>query len=374
MRKAKIVIDLMFGDGGKGNTTGFLSLEYKKDNPIVIRFSGGQQAGHTVFNDDVKHISSNYGSGVLYNVPSYYTEHCTVYPNTISREREALFGKGVNPILYVHPLANLTTPSDVAFNRVTELKLKHGSCGMGVSATMNRNISTGFKLYAVDTLCPEIFIQKMTNISNYYRSKLSGNDLDEFIRIEKEQGETFYKVYDSVFEIKDYCFLYGFNTYIFEGSQGILLDMDHGIFPNVTYANTTSKNAIEVCKKLGIRDIELYYVTRCYQTRHGAGWMSNEKELNLINDEEEINVPNTWQGYFRTGEVDYDLLNYALSIDDIYSSDSYARKNMVVTCLDQRPGFEFDYEKLKMKFTDYYESSSPKSKYMVSVLEAIGVR
>lgn len=53
--------------------------------------------------------------------------------------------------------------------------------------------------------------------------------------------------------------------------------MDHGVFPNVTYAHTTSKNAYEICKKLDIEDIEMYYVTRSYATRHGNGWMSNEK-------------------------------------------------------------------------------------------------
>jgi adenylosuccinate synthase len=362
MRSATVIVDLMFGDSGKGLTTSYLCDEYQKENPIVVRFSGGQQAGHTVIKDGIKHISSNYGSGVLHGVPTYLSEYCTVYPNTISRERETLYTKGINPILYVHPLANLTTPSDVAFNRVTELKLKHGSCGMGIAATMSRNLTTGFKVYAMDVMCPEIFTQKLTNISNYYRSKFTGNDLEEFDRIEKQQMETFNQVYNSVFEIKNYCFLYGFDTYIFEGSQGILLDMNHGIFPNVTYANTTSKNAIEVCKKLHVTDIELYYVTRCYQTRHGNGWMSNETELNLINNEEEINVPNTWQGYFRTGEIDYDLLNHSLSIDDIYSSSSYVKKNLVVTCLDQRPGFEFDYSKLNMKFKDYYESYSPVSK------------
>ena len=357
-------MDLMFGDGGKGLTTGFLSSEYKKDNPIVIRFSGGQQAGHSVIKGDVKHISSNYGSGVLYDIPTYLTEHCTVYPNTISRERESLYLKGINPILYVHPMANITTPSDVAYNRISELKLKHGSCGMGVGATMSRNHNTGFKVYAIDIKCPEIFTQKLTNISNYYRARLSGNDLDEFIRIEKEQMETFHKVFNTVFEIKDYSYLLNYETFIFEGSQGILLDMDHGLFPNVTYANTTSKNAIEVCKKLRITDIDVFYVTRCYQTRHGEGWMSNEDFILLINNDDEINVPNTWQGYFRTGEVDYDLLNYSLLIDQSYVDLLYVRRNLVVTCLDQRPGFEFNYDKLP-KFTNYYESRSPVSEKMV---------
>jgi adenylosuccinate synthase len=52
----------------------------------------------------------------------------------------------------------------------------------------------------------------------------------------------------------------------------------------VTYANTTSKNAFQVCQYLEIEDIEMYYVTRSYATRHGNGWMSNEKEIILKNN------------------------------------------------------------------------------------------
>ena len=353
----------MFGDSGKGLTTNFLCTEYKNENPIVIRFSGGQQAGHAVIENNIKHIHSNFCSGALRNIPSYFSEHCTVYPNTISRERKVLNDKGFNPKLYVHPLAKLTTPSDVAYNRVTETKLKHGSCGMGIGATMSRNINTGYKLFAIDVTHPVLLFKKMENISKYYQSLFEGEDLDEFLRIEKDQMETFKEVFSTSFIVYDYTLLYGYDTLIFEGSQGVLLDMDHGLFPNVTYSNTTSKNAIEICKKVDCSDIEIFYVTRCYQTRHGAGWMSNEDFIFLTNNEEEINVPNTWQGYFRTGEIDYDLLKYALDIDNIYSN--FAGKNLVITCLDQRPGFDFEYDKLP-QFDDYYESSSPISKKMKS--------
>jgi adenylosuccinate synthase len=59
-------------------------------------------------------------------------------------------------------------------------------------------------------------------------------------------------------KIEGYDYLKSFNHLIFEGSQGILLDMDHGVFPNVTYANTTSKNAYEVCKLLKIKILKCF--------------------------------------------------------------------------------------------------------------------
>jgi adenylosuccinate synthase len=161
------------------------------------------------------------------------------------------------------------------------------------------------------------------------------------------------------FHIRSYEFLTDYDNLIFEGSQGIMLDMNHGIFPNVTYANTTSKNAIEISKKLNIKDIEIYYVTRCYQTRHGIGWMSGKDLMGEVNNPDETNVLGEWQGEFRIKEIDYDLLNYAIGIDNIYSGG--LPKNLVVTCLDQRTNFKFEYHKLVVNFNNIFNSFSPDS-------------
>ena len=84
--------------------------------------------------------------------------------------------------------------------------------------------------------------------------------------------------------------------------------MGHSVFPNVTYANTTSKNAMEICKQLDIQDIEFFYVTRCYLTRHGNGWMPNEEALQLINNEEETCVFNEYQKELRFGKKNIILM------------------------------------------------------------------
>lgn len=357
--KAHVVLGTQFGDEAKGLTTSYI-CENTTYN-VVIRFSGGQQAGHTVIKDGIKHIHSNFGSGTLNGVPTYFTEHCTFYPNTMERERQLLISKSINPVLILNPLTKITTPSDVAYNRIRESKLKHGSCGLGVGATMKRHDTTGYKLFANDIKYPSIFKQKLQSISNYYKSIIDKQDLHEFEEIEASEFEFFNSVDLSHIQIEPYYWLMHFENLIFEGSQGILLDMDHGIFPNVTYANTTSKNAIEICQKLGIDDVEIYYVTRCYQTRHGNGWMSNESELNLINNEEEINKFNKWQTNFRIGEIDYDLLNYALQTDCIYHDMIIPKTNLVLTCLDQRPDFKFKPELINHEFNSILESNSPVS-------------
>ena len=353
--KAQIVVGLGFGDEGKGITTDYLCLQ--NENSLVVRFSGGQQCGHNVCLGDKQHVHSNFGSGTLRGVPSFFSEHCTIYPVTMFNEFRALEQKNVSPKLYLHPLAKLTTPFDVIANRIQERTNNHGSCGLGIGATMKRD-ELGYKLFAIDLANEKLLKIKLEEVRKYYKNQIEIVGTDE-VWLEEEL-ENFYTFLPHLpIQMADYSLLQTFENIIFEGSQGIMLDQHHGIFPHVTFANTTSKNAIEICDKLGIVSREIFYVTRCYATRHGNGWMPIECELDLINTNFEINTFNEHQGNFRTGEIDYDLLDFALKIDEIYAGK--VNKNLVVTCLDQRTDFNFDYAKIKIPMKNYYESRSPYS-------------
>jgi len=350
MKSAKIVIGLGFGDEGKGITTDFLAQQHPES--IVIRFSGGQQAAHTVMIGDKKHIHSSFASGALRGLPSYFSEHCTIHPTFLFNERKELIQKNGSVELYIHPLAKVTTPFDVLYNRKNVKNLEHGTCGKGVGATMKRNESP-FKLFAVDLIAPRtMLIEKLKGIAHYYGFE-DGKDIENAL-------EDFFEAVDKIdWKIEGYEYLKSYDHLIFEGSQGILLDMDHGVFPNVTYASTTSKNACEICRLLKIEDIEIFYVTRCYSTRHGSGWMSNENELTLKNNEEETCTFNEFQKDLRFGDLDYDLLNYALKSDQAYGVAQ--KKNLVITCLDQLEE-TFQMQKLKVTFDKIFGSYSPYSK------------
>jgi adenylosuccinate synthase len=351
--KAQIVVGLGFGDEGKGITTDFLCRQ--NENILVVRFSGGQQCGHNVCIGEINHVHSNFGSGTLRGAPSFFSEHCTFYPVTMFNEFFTLGKKGISPKLYLHPLSKLTTPYDVIANRILERKNNHGSCGLGIGTTMKRD-EFGCKLHAVDLENINLLKVKLDEVRKYYEKfvKISGKDKEWL----DEEVENFFTFLPHLpIQIFDYELFKSFPNLIFEGSQGIMLDQNHGIFPHVTFANTTSKNAIEICDKLNIKKRGIFYVTRCYSTRHGIGWMSNEEKIELINTEKEVNVFNEYQKDFRIGEIDYDLLNYALKVDSIYSGN--IEKNLVVTCLDQRKDFQLDYSKLKTKFKNIYESRSP---------------
>ena len=167
MSNAKIVLGSIWGDEGKGITTDFLCSK-NPDSTMVVRFSGGPQAGHNVKIDGVSHIHSSFGSGTLRGVPSYFSHHCTIYPVTLFREARELYEKIMSLELYIHPLVNVTTPADVAYNRLTAPKTQHGSCGIGVGATMKRNIETPYKVHGVDLLHTDTLKQKVESIYQYY--------------------------------------------------------------------------------------------------------------------------------------------------------------------------------------------------------------
>lgn len=432
--KIEIVIDLGFGDSGKGVTVDFLASRAKQKNlsTLVTRFSGGHQAGHSVYIDSasrsgqpkqrVLHTFSNYAAGAFRSAASYFSKETVIFPPAILAEREHLLSIrknypsiAVNADLFLHPLALVTTPWDIAWNRVTEQQQQHGSCGVGITATVKRS-EAGLPLFAKDLSSKWLLREKLTSIESYYRelssdykthfqegdasslqSKKSEKDLSD-----KQQSPSKYFRKDFLKEIEDisipefteiclHCFglikiapsteiLPGFRHLIFEGSQGILLDREHGIYPHVTYAHTSSKNALEIIeglqrsKKISSDSvIDLYYVSRAYLTRHGAGPFPGGQKLRLNNTEHETNRSHPYQGQLRIAPLNAELLNYALVSDAAYHEQSSfpIRKNLVITCLDQLPDFQLEdlLKKINVNFHRIFTSSSPVSENVKEIIQ-----
>ena len=348
--KAQIVLGAGYGDEGKGRVVDSLcGLDRNlsvRNNKMVVRFSGGQQAGHNVVYNGIQHIHSNYGAGTLRGIPTYFTEHTTIYLNNIAKEHKILKEKGIDvPQLYIHPLARITTPYDIHANRRDKDNLEHGTCGLGVGKTMERHEKHNYKLYAIDLMNKRVFCEKLDAIKKFY-------DLVPTPDLQKDVTlfiSNLYSEHDPLIKIADYGSLLSCDTLIFEGSQGILLDKDYGVFPHVTYANTTSKNALEVINHFGIKnsDIETFYVTRCYHTRHGNGPFHPESiDPSVFNLKDDHNEYNKYQKNFKVAKFDYSLFAHALRYDDIENTST--NKTAVVTCLDHIPDNDslFDADKL----------------------------
>lgn len=323
--KSHIVIGLGFGDEGKGITTDYLTSQ--SSNPLVLRTTGGQQAGHTVIIGEKRHVFASVGSGTMRGAPTYWTKYCTFAPHNLLIELDYLKKLGINPVIFVDSLCPVTTIYDQLANRIDTYNVEHGTCGMGVGKTLDRHESP-IKLFVGDLRYPIILKQKLRLISTYYL----GNTINE------QELEDFMWACEEVLEhiniVNEVSFDWDFSDYIFEGSQGILLDKEFGFFPHVTRSSTTSQNAIDFIQRNNLPKPEVYYITRAYQTRHGNGPMTNEGiPLRVENNPIETNVTGGYQGEFRKTILDLDLLNYALSCDKNFAGPY--RKHLVITCSDQ---------------------------------------
>ena len=354
-KKAFIIVGLGFGDEGKGLATDYLCRQ--SSNPIVIRFNGGQQAGHTVVTKaGERHVFSCFGAGTFRNAPTYWSRFCTFSPEAVWNEYLTL---DRHPTLFVDRSCPVTTHYDILYNRAIESTrgaLRHGSCGMGFGSTIERHTIEELKLFAQDLQSPVLVDSKLRKIREYYHHKINAETRFNFNQFNHDSEDEQFKKYLhklSSLSRKNVIQLVHENevlhdnskwdSYVFEGAQGILLDMNSIFYPHVTRSNTTSKNAIEILNTCLPNSIytEVFYITRCYQTRHGEGPFLNLKssELPLSNLNKETNQFNEYQGEFKRNYLDIDLLNYALEYDSAFASK--LPKNLLVTCLDQLISSDF---------------------------------
>ncbi|OGL46988.1 MAG: hypothetical protein A2161_13715 [Candidatus Schekmanbacteria bacterium RBG_13_48_7] len=283
-------------------------------NQSVIRYSGGHQVGHCVRIKNDKHIFSNFGAGTLRGLPTIWNAK-TCDPVGFIREYKDIVDYA--PRIWVNPMCPVTTPFDKVANVIDELTKKesHGSIGVGFGATIQRE-ADNYHLYFCDLRYYEILRSKLDKIEEYYAEKKIFVNHEDIVQFLHDWEEMFR--FASINKP-------GWVHEIWESSQGLMLDMDYGIFPNVTRS------------RVGTQEItylpefdEIYLVTRAYQTRHGNGYCS--KHVFKPSAKDETNLNNEFQGEFKTRLLDIDLINYAMNIDE--GIRNHLNKNLVITCLD----------------------------------------
>lgn len=328
-----IVIGASFGDEGKGKVTNFLS---KKKGSMVIRFNGGHQAGHTVVQNGVRHVFSSFGSGTLNGSPTFLSKYCTMFPPAMMMEYADLIGKGVMPVIYVDPLTMVTTPFDISLNRYDEKSRKnaHGSCGSGFGKTVERHetLEHSHRIFAKDLSNEWVLRSKLNMLADITAEEHKQVDIDAFVN-ECINCSNLIRIKPEHLVLVDG----GIKNFVFEGAQGILLDREHGIFPHVTRSHTTSANVNKMLSHYIVNsgETKIHYLCRAYQTRHGNGPLFGEgHEVKLINNENETNVTNEWQGVFRKAPLSLSLLKYALDSDLSYHHRMIERE-LLISHLDQ---------------------------------------
>jgi adenylosuccinate synthase len=270
------LVGLQWGDEGKGKVTDLLAGE----TDFVVRYQGGNNAGHTIVVDDQKYALHLVPTGVLYR-------HCTpvigagvvVDPRVLLEELESLEGRGVDTgRLLVSGNAHLIMPYHLELDRVQERRLGRNRLG-----TTKRGIGPAYSdkaarigLRVQDLLEPKIFSAKLEvalKEKNLILTRVYGRIPMDQAEIEDEYigygRRLASRITDTAVVLQQA--LDDGRSVLFEGAQAALLDLDHGTYPFVTSSNPLAGGA---CTGAGVgpRDIErVIGISKAYCTRVGSG-------------------------------------------------------------------------------------------------------
>jgi len=304
--RARAVIGANFGDCGKGLVVDYLCAT--EGAGVVVRFNGGAQAGHTVVTPEGKrHAFHHFGSGTLWGAPTFLSQFFICNPLVCLAEADQLLDLGVKPILYAHPNCLITTFGDMIINQRKEEARgdkRHGSVGVGIHETIQRSTIPELKITMSDLWNNVSLEKRLYEICGRYAEFRTGSKIehpDAMISQFMRHCETFAnQVHPAGIE---QC-----GDIIFEGAQGLLLSQDNEVNrPYLTHSYTGMKNVRILMQQAGIdeRDITIYYVSRTYLTRHGAGPLPGEDPSMKYYDD--TNMPHAFQGKLRFAPLDPDL-------------------------------------------------------------------
>jgi adenylosuccinate synthase len=273
---ATVVVGAQWGDEGKGKITDVLS----RTADLVVRFQGGNNAGHTIVVDGERFALTLIPSGVLYpNVTPVIANGCVVDPGVLLDEMDTLAGRGVDPSrLRLSANAHLIMPYHRKLDAVMERYLGRqqiGTTKRGIGpAAMDKYARQGIRVQ--DLFDPKIFLAKLeaalkdrNRILTKVYNQLPMDPApiaDEYLgyadRLHPHVADTSLLVWEAIRA--------GRNV-LFEGAQGTLLDIDHGSYPFVTSSSPTAGGA---CAGAGIGPTmvdSVLGVAKAYISRVGGG-------------------------------------------------------------------------------------------------------
>ncbi len=277
-----VIVGTQWGDEGKGKIVDLLAE--KAD--LVVRFQGGNNAGHTMVVEGEQFISHLVPSGVLQGKTCLIGNGVVVDPAVLIEELDRLEKKGVAvgpDALMISERAHVIMPYHQAVDHARERMKgdkKIGTTGRGIGpAYEDKATRRGIRF--VDLLETEVFKEKVETLldeKNFYlKNYLSADSLDPKPIIDQylEYAERLAPHVTNVSLSIDQAIRAG-GQILFEGAQGTHLDIDHGTYPFVTSSNTVSGNA---CGGAGVgpgKITDVIGIVKAYTTRVGAGPFPSE--------------------------------------------------------------------------------------------------
>ena len=277
----KVVVGAQWGDEGKAKITDLLA----EDADLIIRYQGGCNAGHTVVVDNKTYKFHLIPSGILYgNKICFIGAGTVILPEYFETEVQGLISDGIDVSnLKISPLAAITMPYHTEIDGYSEDNAKKGKIGTtkkGIGPTYtDKAARIGFRIE--DLYCPEALNEKLDIIL-----PLKNKTLKEVYGLKpfsKDEIKSLCEKYAEIF--RPYvCFDWQemLNKYkkgkniLFEGAQGVMLDIDYGTYPYVTSSNPIGGGAA-IGSGYGPTMIdEVIGVAKAYVTRVGEGPFATE--------------------------------------------------------------------------------------------------
>jgi adenylosuccinate synthase len=339
---AIVLVGAQWGDEGKGKATDLLGgrVDY------VVRYQGGNNAGHTVVIGDRKFALHLLPSGILTpEVVPVIGNGVVIDPEVLIGEMKNLNEKDIDTSkLVISANAHLITPYHVTLDKVSERflgKSKIGTTGRGIGPTYSDKIGrVGIRVQ--DLFDPSILRQKVEG------ALLSKNQI--LVKVYNRRALEIDAVTDALLEYADILRPYVADTslllnnaldenkvVLLEGGQGTLLDVDHGTYPFVTSSNPTAGGASTGSGIGPTRITRVCGILKAYTTRVGSGPFPTEL---LDEDGERLRVIGGERGVTtgrprRCGWFDAPIARFATRVNGL--TDIFLTKLDVLTGFEQIP-------------------------------------
>ena len=350
----KVVVGLQWGDEGKGKIIDCLS----PNADYVIRYQGGNNAGHTVVVNGEKFILQLLPSGVV-----ACKGDCIIGPgvvidlNVLSSEIQRLTNQGLKTKILIDYRAHIIMPYHILLDRLKEERKGENKIGTTVRGIgpcyIDKLDRIGFRIgdlllseEEIKTKVKNILPIKNQEIASYNHEIINENEIIEYLFKAKKEFQE--KIID-IYEVLNPAIKENKNI-LLEGAQALMLDIDYGTYPYVTSSSPSAGGAC-VGSSLSPKLIDdVYGVTKAYATRVGEGPMPTElfgeigQHIRDIGHEYGTNTKRPR----RCGWLDLVLVKYAVDINGV--------TKLVITkldCLDQLPTIKvavaYEYEQKELK-------------------------
>jgi len=335
-----VIAGLGYGDEGKGTIVDYLTRKHQAKT--IIRYNGGSQAAHhVVAPNGLTHCFSQFGSGMMIpNVATYLSEMMLIDPLALEKEALVLADKRIRDALKrttINGNCLIVTPFHKIIGQILELsrmEAKYGSVGMGVGqAVADGNLFGPEALRVRDLISRETLFRKLDflwRVKLDLAEQIAGecpNDSEITKRLNQIQQTDYVErladayiqfISNSGVRIIDGNIpaeIFRDGAVIFEGAQGVLLDVDYGFWPYVTKTKITFENADKLLNLVSVQPVKIG-VMRAYGTRHGPGPFITESSSLTESIPDSNNGTNEWQGPFRIGWFDLLTARYAIDVAD----------------------------------------------------------